>query len=87
MSGPTKFSLKNVRTKLISKSDLSTHTNQLLAGNYGDPTLDKLMHEFLSERRQNGDTLRVLVKRIYYLGMLEGTRRINADPRVKYVKK
>jgi len=45
------------------------------------------MHEFLSERRQNGDTLRVLVKRIYYLGMLEGTRRINADPRVKYVKK
>jgi hypothetical protein len=87
MSGPTKFSLKNVRTKLISKSDLSTHTNQLLAGNYGDPNLDKLMDEFLNERRQNGDTLRVLVKRIYYLGILEGSRRFVGDPRVRYVKK
>lgn len=87
MSGPTKFSLKNIQTALISKSDLSTHTNQLLAGNYGDPTLDKLMDEFLNERRQNGDTLRLLVKRIYYLGILEGTRRFNGDSRVRYVRK
>ena len=83
MSGPTKF---NPRKSIISKPDLSTHTNQLLAGKYGDPVVDKLMDDFLNERQWNLDVLRTLVKRIYYLGMLEGTRRINANPRVKYIK-
>ena len=44
------------------------------------------MDDFLNERQWNLDVLRTLIKRIYYLGMLEGTRRINVDPRVKYVK-
>jgi hypothetical protein len=44
------------------------------------------MDDFLNERQWNLDVLHALVKRIYYLGMLEGTRRINADPRVKYIK-
>jgi hypothetical protein len=87
MSGPTKFSSKNVKKRFISWADLSTHTNQLLAGQYGDPTLDKLMDEFLNTPQQNGDTLRLLVKRIYYLGILEGSRRFKSDPRVRFVKK
>ena len=83
MSGQIKI---NPKKSIISKPELASHTNQLLKGKYGDPVVDKLMDDFLNERQWNLDVLRTLVKRIYYLGMLEGTRRINVDPRVKYVK-
>jgi hypothetical protein len=76
----------NLRKSVISKPELSEHTNQLLAGKYGDPVVDKLMDDFLHERQWNLDTLSSLIKRVYYLGMLEGTRRVNADPRIRYVK-
>jgi hypothetical protein len=72
--------LKNI-SKIISRQELSEMTNQLLAGEYGDPTADKLMDDYLNLKRWNIEVLRILIKRIYYLGMLEGTRRIQKDGR------
>lgn len=83
------MNLKNI-SKIISRQELSEMTNQLLAGEYGDPTVDKLMDDYLNLKRWNTEILRILIKRIYYLGMLEGTRRIKADGRnvvVIYKKK
>jgi hypothetical protein len=74
------MNLRNI-SKIISRQELSEMTNQLLAGEYGDPTVDKLMDDYLNLKRWNTEVLRILVKRIYYLGMLEGTRRIKADGR------
>ena len=74
------MNLKNI-SKIISRQELSEMTNQLLAGEYGDPTVDKLMDDYLNLKKWNIEVLRILVKRIYYLGMLEGTRRIKADGR------
>lgn len=74
------MNLKNI-SKIISRQELSEMTNQLLAGEYGDPTVDKLMDDYLNLKRWNIEILRILVKRIYYLGILEGTRRIKADGR------
>lgn len=74
------MNLKNI-SKIISRQELSEMTNQLLAGEYGDPTVDKLMDDYLNLKKWNIEVLRILVKQIYYLGMLEGTRRIKADGR------
>ena len=74
------MNLKNI-SKIISRQELSEMTNQLLAGEYGDPTVDKLIDDYLNLKRWNKEVLRILVKRIYYLGILEGTRRIKKDGR------
>ena len=43
------MNLKNI-SKIISRQELSEMTNQLLAGEYGDPTVDKLMDDYLNLR-------------------------------------
>jgi hypothetical protein len=57
-----------------------------MEGTTGDPIADKVINEFLETRKWDLISLKVFVKRVYYLGLLEGTRRINSDPRVRYVK-
>jgi hypothetical protein len=57
-----------------------------MAGTTGDFIADRVINEFLETRKWDLISLKVFIKRVYYLGLLEGTRRINADPRVRYVK-
>jgi hypothetical protein len=57
-----------------------------MAGATGDPIVDKVVDEFLATGKLDLIALKVFVKRVYYLGMMEGTRRINSDPRIRYAK-
>jgi hypothetical protein len=57
-----------------------------MAGTTGDLIADRVINEFLETRKWDLISLKVFIKRVYYLGLLEGTRRINSDPRVRYVK-
>ena len=91
MSGQSKqkklaFSLSQVNNRLISRLKLEEIAKDFMAGTTGDPIADKVVDEFLATSTLDLDTLKVFVKRVYYLGLLEGTRRINSDPRVKYFK-
>ena len=62
------------------------NNDEMRLGATGDPIVDKVVDEFLSTRNLDLLTLKIFVKRVYYLGMMEGTRRINADRRARYVK-
>ena len=80
------FSLNRVSNHLITRPELESMANDFMAGATGDPIVDKVVDEFLSTRNLDLLTLKIFVKRVYYLGMMEGTRRINADRRARYVK-
>lgn len=80
------FSLNRVANRLITRSELDAVATDFMQGTTGDPVADKVIAEFLETRKWNLPELKIFVKRVYYLGMLEGTRRINSDPRVRYVK-
>jgi hypothetical protein len=80
------FSLSQVNNRLITKPKLEAIAKDFMAGTTGDPVADKVIDKFLVTRKWDLDTLKVFVKRVYYLGLMEGTRRINSDPRVRYVK-
>ena len=80
------FSLSQVNNRLITKPKLEAIAKDFMAGTTGDPIADKVIDEFLATSTLNLDTLKVFVKRVYYLGLMEGTRRVNSDPRVRYVK-
>jgi hypothetical protein len=80
------FSLNRVANRLITRAELDTVATDFMQGTTGDLIADKVIAEFLETRKWDLPELKIFVKRVYYLGMLEGTRRINADPRVRYVK-
>lgn len=80
------FSLSRVANHLITKPELESVANDFMAGTTGDPIADRVINEFLETRKWDLISLKVFIKRVYYLGLLEGTRRINSDPRVRYVK-
>ena len=80
------FSLNRVSNRLITRPELEAVAVDFMQGTTGDPIADKVIAEFLDTRKWNLPDLKIFVKRVYYLGMLEGTRRINSDPRVRYVK-
>jgi len=80
------FSLNRVSNHLITKPELESMANDFMAGATGDPIVDKVVDEFLSTRNLDLLTLKIFVKRVYYLGMMEASRRINADRRARYVK-
>jgi hypothetical protein len=80
------FSLNRVANHLITRPELESVAKDFMEGTTGDPIADKVIAEFLETRKWNLPELKIFVKRVYYLGMLEGTRRINSDPRVRYVK-
>jgi hypothetical protein len=80
------FSLNRVANHLITKPQLESVANDFMAGATGDPIVDKVVDEFLATGKLDLIALKVFVKRVYYLGMMEGTRRINSDPRIRYVK-
>ena len=91
MSGQAKqkklaFSLSQVNNRLISRLKLEEIAKDFMSGTTGDPIADKVIDEFLATSTLNLDTLKLFVKRVYYLGLMEGTRRVNSDPRVRYVK-
>jgi hypothetical protein len=80
------FSLSRVANHLITKPELESVANDFMAGTTGDLIADRVINEFLETRKWDLISLKVFIKRVYYLGLLEGTRRINSDPRVRYVK-
>ena len=80
------FSLSRVANHLITKPELESVANDFMAGTTGDFIADRVINEFLETRKWDLISLKVFIKRVYYLGLLEGTRRINSDPRVRYVK-
>ena len=80
------FSLNRVSNHLITRPELESMAKDFMEGATGDPIVDKVVDELLSTGNLDLLTLKIFVKRVYYLGMMEGTRRINADPRVKYIK-
>jgi hypothetical protein len=73
-----------IKTSLISRVELTEQADRLVAGTYGDPLMDKLMDEFMSATYRNEHDFKLLIKRVYYLGILEGSRRFKSDPRVMF---
>jgi hypothetical protein len=80
------FSLNRVANHLITKPELESVAKDFMEGTTGDPIADRVINEFLETRKWDLISLKVFVKRVYYLGLLEGTRRVNSDPRIRYVK-
>jgi hypothetical protein len=80
------FSLKHVANHLITKPQLESVAKDFMEGTTGDPIADKVINEYLATGKWDLIALKVFVKRVYYLGLMEGARRVNSDPRVRYVK-
>jgi hypothetical protein len=82
------FTLTEVSNKLIAKKELDTIADHFVTGVVGDPIADKVIAEYVQNRAWGAAALKIFVKRVYYLGMLEGTRRTALDPRlVIYARK
>jgi hypothetical protein len=79
------FTLDQVNNKLIEKKELDTIADYFVTGVVGDPIADKVIAEYVQNRAWNAAALKIFVKRVYYLGMLEGTRRTALDPRLVIV--
>ena len=80
------FSLKHVANHLITKPQLESVAKDFMEGTTGDPIADKVINEYLATGKWDLIALKVFVKRVYYLGLMEGTRRVNSDPRIRYVR-
>ena len=76
------YSLRHVDSRLIERSELAAVGDAVLSAATGDPIVDRMFADLQQKSFINERDLATVIKRVYYLGMLEGTRRTADDPRI-----